>query len=109
MNCSFCETTCRSRASFRRHLHLKHERDLVRTWENRRPVDRMVPFNDEQLKLWVAHSKRRLMSASELRRYRSQLASLNQSEQSVPVTGDIRLESVVKTRAKRFRRCHLMI
>ena len=55
MNCSFCETTCRSRASFRRHLHLKHERDLVRTWENRRPVDRIVPVNDEQLKLMVAH------------------------------------------------------
>ncbi len=109
MNCSFCETTCRSRASFRRHLHLKHERDLVRTWENRRPVDRIVPLNGEQLQLWEAHSKRRLMSAAERKQYLSQLVSLNQPEQSVPVTGDIRLDSVARTKAKRFRRCHRMI
>jgi hypothetical protein len=62
---------------------------LVRKWENKRPLDRVVPLSGEALQHRIAQSTRHPMTLFERRCHISQLASAIQLEQPVP-TGDVR-------------------
>jgi hypothetical protein len=51
---------------------VRHQSDLIRVWENRRPIDRIVRLHGEELQQRVAHSLRRRMSVAERRKFVSQ-------------------------------------
>ena len=74
----YCNQNLKSRQSYRRHLQLNHTRDLVRTRQGHKEVDRIVIIAGEELERKRHLAERRNMSAR--RRRQSSVGRCKESE-----------------------------